>query len=165
MGRGCGAGLEVRFRGSEWCRGAADFGLGSSVGAWAVSYASAVPILPPKNPPPPRHLSPLPHAHSPAFVLPHALAGGLVLVAEMVVLRVIPAGAKRRLPFALFLLSGLDAFLDGARGLAAVVAGRSAALCIGGDSGCEEGEGEEEVSGVVVHLSRLLQSQMRIVLV
>ena len=122
------------------------FGGVSGVEAGAVSAHSAVPILPPKNPSPPRHLSPLPHALSPAFVLPHALAGGLVLVAEMVVLRVVPTGAKRGFSFALFLLGGLDAFLDGARGLAALVAGRSAALGVGRQCGCEEGEGEEEVT-------------------
>ena len=90
-------------------------------------------------------MTPLAHALSPAIVLPHALASGFVLVAQMVVLRVVPTGAKRRLSFALFFLGGLDAFLDRARGLAAVVAGRSAALGVGGEGGREEGEGEEEV--------------------
>lgn len=105
--------------------------------AGAISAHSAVPILPAKNPSPPRHLSPLPHALSPAFVLSHAFAGGLVLVAEMVVLCVIPIGAKRRLPFAFFLLGGLDAFFDSSWGLATVVAGRSAALGVGGEGGSE----------------------------
>ena len=61
----------------------------------------------------------------------------------MVVLCVVPTRAERRLTFAFFLLSGLDAFLDGTRGLAAVVAGLSAALGVGGERGSEEGEGEE----------------------
>jgi hypothetical protein len=90
-------------------------------------------------------LTPLPHALSPAIVLPHALAGGLVLIAEMVILCVIPSGAERGLSFAFFLLSSLDAFLDGAWGLAAVAAGRSAALAVCGQSSCEKGEGEEEL--------------------
>ena len=94
----------------------------------AVSAPSAVPILPPKNPPPPRHLTPLPHALSPAIVLSHTLASGLVLVAEMMVLRVVPTHAERRFPFSLFFLGGFDAFLYGARCLATLVAGRSAAL-------------------------------------
>tara|TARA_X000000950_G_scaffold283242_1_gene383657 strand:- start:2778 stop:3218 length:441 start_codon:yes stop_codon:yes gene_type:complete len=112
----------------------------------AISAWLAVPILPPKNAPPPRHLSALPYAFSAAFILPHALAGGPVLVSKMVVLRVVPAGAKRRLPFALFLLSSLDAFLYGARRLAAVVPGRSATLRFRRQSGCEESEDEEKVT-------------------
>ena len=94
-----------------------------AISAWLV-----VPILPPKNPSPPRYLSALLHALSPAFVLSHSLAGGLVLVAEMVVLCVIPTRAERRFPFSLFFLGGLDAFLDGAWGLTTVVTGRSATL-------------------------------------
>ena len=70
----------------------------------------------------------------------------------MVVLRVVPAGAKRRLPFALFILGGLYAFLDRARRLATIVAGRSAALGVGREGHREEGEGEEEVTGVEEHL-------------
>ena len=104
-------------------------------------------------------MSPLAHALSLAVVLPHALAGGLVLVAQMVVLRFVPTGAKRRLAFALFFLGGLDAFLDGARGLAPVVAGRSAALGVGWEDGREEGEGEEEVRGVGEHGVLLMDSK------
>ena len=74
------------------------------------------------------------------------------MVAVVVVLCVVPTRAEFRFPGALGFLGGLDAFLDGARGLAAVVAGRSAALCVGRDSRREEGEGEEEVSGVEEHL-------------
>jgi hypothetical protein len=102
-----------------------------------VSGASAIPILPSKNAPPPRHLSPLPYALSSAFVLPHALAGSLILVAEMVVLRVVPTRAKCGFPFAFFLLCGFDAFLDRAWGRVAFVAERSAALGIGWVSSCE----------------------------
>ena len=98
---------------------------------------SAIPILPSKNAPPPRHLTPLPHALSSAIVLPHALAGSLILVAEMVVLCVVPTLAKCGFPFAFFLLCGFDAFLDGAWGRVAFVAERSAALGIGWDSSCE----------------------------
>lgn len=122
--------------------------------AWSLRrfVHSEVPILPAKNPSPPRYLTPLAHALSLAVVLPHALAGGLVLVEEMVVLRVVPAGAKLRLSFTFFLLGCFDAFLNGARGLTAFVAGRSAVLCIGGERGSEEGEDEEEVTGVEEHL-------------
>ena len=109
--------------------------------ACAISHASAVQILPPKNPSPPRHLAPLLHALSPAFVLSHSLTGGLVLVAIMVVLCVVPTRAERRFPFSLFFLGGLDAFLDGRRGLTTVVAGRSATLRFRRHSGCEKSEG------------------------
>ena len=103
----------------------------------------AVPILPAKNPPPPRHLAPLPHAFSPAFVLPHALAGGLVLLLEMLVLGVEPTGAELCLPVGFFFLGAADALLGGPWGLAAaVVAGRSPALGIRCGRG-EEGEGEK----------------------
>lgn len=112
----------------------------------AVSAPSAVQIMPPKNPPPPRHLTPLPHALLLAIVLSHALTGGLVLVAEMVVLRVVPTLAKRRFPFSLFFLGGLDAFLCGARGLATVVAGQLVALRFRRKGGCEKSEGEEKVT-------------------
>ena len=103
--------------------------------------ASAIPILPSKNASPPRHLSPLPHALSSAIVLPHSLAGSLVLVAEMVVLCVVPTRAERRFPFSLFFLGGLDAFLDCKRGLTTVVAGRSATLRFRRQSGREKSEG------------------------
>ena len=106
----------------------------------------AVPILTPKNASPPRHLTPLPHTLSPAIILPHALAGGLVLVAEMVVLRIVPTITELRFSGALFFFSCFDALLDGARGLAAVVPRRSAALGVGRKGGREEGEGEEEVT-------------------
>ena len=112
----------------------------------AVSHASVVPILTPKNPSPPRHLAPLLHALSPAIVLPHAFAGGLVLVAEMVVLCVVPTRAERRFSFSLFFLGGLDAFLDSTRGLTTVVTGRSATLRFRRQSGCEESEDEEKVT-------------------
>ena len=109
----------------------------------AVSHTSAVRIIPPKNSPPPRTLAPLLHALSPAFVLSHSLAGGLVLVAEMVVLCVVPTRAERRFPFSLFFLGGLYAFLDGTRGMTTVVAGRSATLRFRRQGGCEKSEGEE----------------------
>jgi len=91
-------------------------------------------------------LAPLLHALSPAFVLSHSLAGGLVLVAEMVVLCVVPTRAERRFPFSLFFLGGLDAFLDCTRGLTTVVAGRSATLRFRRQSGCEKSEGEESAA-------------------
>ena len=118
----------------------------SSVTPRAVSAGLAVPILPPKNAPPPRHLTSLLHSFSAALILSHALACGLVLVAEMVVLCVVPTRAERRFPFSLFFFGGLDAFLDGARGLAAIVAGRSAALRFRRQGGCEESEGEEKAT-------------------
>ena len=62
----------------------------------------------------------------------------------MVVLRVVPTGAELRFSGAFFLLGSFDAFLDSSWGLAAVVAGRSAALGVGWEGGREEGEGEEE---------------------
>ena len=112
----------------------------------AVSHTSAVPIIPPKNSPPPRNLAPLLHALSPAFILSHALAGGLVLVTKMVVLCVVPTSAERCLPFSLIFLGGLDAFLDGAWGLATVVTGRSVALRFRRQGGYEESEGEEKAT-------------------
>ena len=154
VGRGCGVGFGEQFQVLARWRGVSRFRVWGAASSPAVFDASAVPILPTKNPPPPRHLAPLPHALSPAVVLLHALAGGFVLVAEMVVLRVVPTGAYRRLPFAFFFLCCLDAFLDGARGLAAVIAWRSAALGVGGQGGREEGDGEEgvgEVRGVEGH--------------
>ena len=101
---------------------------------------SSVAVGPAKNPTPPRHLSALGDPLSAPYVFAHALPGGLVLVAVVVVLRVVPTRAQLRVPCALGFLGSLDAFLDGARGLAAVVVRRSAALCVGGDRGREEGE-------------------------
>ena len=68
------------------------------------SAALPVPIRPPKNPAPPRHLPALPHTLLSACVLPHPLAGGLVLLLEMVVLRVVPTGAEFCFPRGLLLL-------------------------------------------------------------
>lgn len=102
----------------------------------------SVPIRPPKNPAPPRHLPALPHAFLAACVLPHALSGGLVLVFEMLVLGVVPTGAEFGFPRGLLFLGAADAFLDGPRGLAAaIVAGRSPALGVRCGNG-EEGEGD-----------------------
>ena len=123
------------------------------------SAALPVPIWPPKNPAPPRHLPALPHAFLAARVLPHALAGGLVLVLEMMVLRVVPAGAELGLPRGLLLLGTANALLDGARGLAAaVVAGRTAPLGIRGGHG-EEGDREDGEAAESNHgaISRFLR--------
>ena len=117
--------------------------------------ASPVAVGPTKNPTPPRHLAALGDSLSAPGVFAHALPGGLVLVAVVVVLCVIPTRAEFRFPCALGFLGGLDAFLDGSRGLAAVVAGRSAALRIGRQCGCEECEGEEEVTGVREHSKKI----------
>ena len=118
-------------------------------------FALPVAVGPAKNPTPPRHLAALGDPLSATCVFAHALPGGLVLVAVVVVLCVVPTRAEFRFPGALGFLGGLDAFLDGARGLAAVVARRSAVLRIDRQCGCEEGEDEEEVRGVEEHLESM----------
>ena len=128
-----------------------------------------VPIWPPKNPAPPRHLPALPHALLSARVLPHALAGGLVLVLEMVILRVEPTGPQFSLPLGLFFLGAANALLDGPRGLPSpVIAGRTAALgvrCGGGEEGEGEGEGcgrsREETELIHGAFSRFLRQAKR----
>ena len=92
-------------------------------------------------------LAPLLHALSPAFVLSHSLAGGLVLVAEMVVLCVVPT-VRSALPFSLFSSAALM-LSSTVRGLTTVVAGRSATLRLRRQSGCEKSEGESAVDGMI----------------
>lgn len=126
------------------------------------SAALSVPIRPSKNPAPPRYLPALPHAFLAARILAHALAGGFVLVLEMMVLRVVPTGAEFGLPRGLLFLSAADALLDSARGFAAAVAGRSPALgvsCRRGEEG--EGEGWEEAELNHGAISRFLLQAKR----
>ena len=67
----------------------------------------------------------------------------------MVVLCVVPTRAERRFPFSLFFLGGLDAFLDGTRGLTTVVAGRSATLRFRRQSSCEKSERRVRWMGMI----------------
>ena len=72
----------------------------------------------------------------------------------MVVLRVVPTGAQFGFARSLLFLGASDALLDGTRGLAAIVAGRTASLRVGGQGGREQDEEQGNLSEAHIQVDR-----------
>ena len=107
----------------------------------------SVPIWLPENAPPPRNRAALRGSFSPPVVLPHALAGGLVLLLVMTLLCVFPTCAELSCPCGLFVFGAADAFLHGFRRLsAASVARGSPPLSVGSRGQCGQDEEQGNLS-------------------
>ena len=112
----------------------------------------SVAIWLPENAPPPRNRTALGCSFSPPIVLPHALAGGLVLLLVMTLLCVFPTCAELSCPRGLFVFGAADA-LGHRCWCLAVPWGALPSLGIGGCA--QRGQNQEQGEGFKTHGAKM----------